>query len=184
MPDFRPIGRDAARPALQRILPMDRLGMNDVQSWLRPAKSVKLAPDEIHIWQVNLDIVSPEFERVWTFLSTSERERADRFLFETDRHRFVAAHGALREILGKYLHMEPSELEFCDSPSGKPFLQLSAAEKHELHFNLSHSAGLALCAIAHFEVGVDVERIQTRKDLDGIVERFFSPDDVNAFREV
>jgi hypothetical protein len=75
----------------------------------------------------------------------------------------VGARWALREILGRYLGLPTNELRFESSRHGKPHL---ASPETELEFNLSHSGSLALVAVARREVGVDVERIRTKRPVD------------------
>lgn len=75
----------------------------------------------------------------------------------------VASRRALREILGRYLGLPADELRFETGRHGKPRL---AAPESELAFNLSHSSALALVAVARREVGVDVERVRTKRPVD------------------
>lgn len=75
----------------------------------------------------------------------------------------VASRSALREILGRYLGLPANELRFETGRHGKPRL---AAPEGALAFNLSHSSSLALVAVARREVGVDVERIRTKRPVD------------------
>lgn len=75
----------------------------------------------------------------------------------------VASQWALREILGRYLGLPGEELRFEAGEYGKPRL---ADPEGELAFNLSHSGALALVAVARREVGVDVERIRTKRPVD------------------
>lgn len=70
---------------------------------------------------------------------------------------------ALREILGRYLGLPGEALRFEAGEYGKPRL---ADPEAELAFNLSHSGALALVAVARREVGVDVERIRTKRPVD------------------
>ena len=80
-----------------------------------------------------------------------------------------AARLALRTILSR---LTPLPLEFAVTKSGKPYL---AAAPH-LKFNLSHTRGVALVAVAlDVEVGVDVELIRPVPERDAIIERFFPP---------
>ena len=72
----------------------------------------------------------------------------------------VASRWALREILGRYLGLPGPELRFETNRHGKPRL---ANPEVELEFNLSHSGSLALVAVARREVGIDVERIRTKR---------------------
>ena len=99
-------------------------------------------------------------------------------MFEEHRQRFVAARGALRETLAKYAGCEPGRLEFQYGAAGKP-----ALASGDLHFNLSHSRGLALYAVARGrEVGVDIEKVRREAALQLIAARFFPPEEAEALR--
>jgi 4'-phosphopantetheinyl transferase len=80
-------------------------------------------------------------------------------------------------ILGRYLGGDPPALEV--DANGKPRL---AEEPGRLAFNLSHSGGLALLAVAAggFEVGVDVERLKPRRDLAQLAARWLPEADAAA----
>jgi 4'-phosphopantetheinyl transferase len=68
--------------------------------------------------------------------------------------------------------LEPWSIEFVCDARGKP--RLSGA-RSELHFNLTHSAGMALLAVtANGAVGVDVEKILPWNDLELLVAQCFS----------
>jgi 4'-phosphopantetheinyl transferase len=51
----------------------------------------------------------------------------------------------------------------------------------DLHFNVTHTDGLALIATATTPIGIDVERVRPMADADGLVRRFFSPAEWEAF---
>jgi 4'-phosphopantetheinyl transferase len=80
-----------------------------------------------------------------------------------------AARAALGRILARHLGGEPPEL--VADRDGKPRL---ATEPERLSFNLSHTAGLALVAVAagDVEVGVDVECLRPRRDLVRLAARW------------
>jgi 4'-phosphopantetheinyl transferase len=82
-----------------------------------------------------------------------------RFFQERHRRRFVVAHSALRRILAGYTARPAHELEFRSGPQGMPALAYSrAGMRPGLEFNLSHSANLALVAVAwERPVGVGLE---------------------------
>jgi 4'-phosphopantetheinyl transferase len=91
---------------------------------------------------------------------------------ETQR-RWVAARWALRGVLGRYLEREPAEIELRVGEGGKPAL---AAPGASLRFNLSRSGNIALVAVAQgLEVGVDVERIEPRRNLLALARRALAP---------
>ncbi|MEX2287165.1 MAG: 4'-phosphopantetheinyl transferase superfamily protein [Planctomycetaceae bacterium] len=130
---------------------------------------------ELHVWRVDLDHPAVAIGVLGEFLSPEERQRAARFLRDTDRQRFIVGHSALRTILGRYLGVSPGRVEITDRPDGKPQL-LPSPTVSPLRFNLSHSEGLALVAVAlDREVGIDVERVRPLADVENIVERYFAP---------
>jgi phosphopantetheinyl transferase len=114
------------------------------------------AAAELHIWRARLDAGGwPPADG----LPAAERERAARMRRGEVRQRWVASRWALRGVLGRYLDLEPAEIELRFGDRGKPLLAGAAS----LAFNLSHSDELALVAVAPgLEVGVDVERIGER----------------------
>ena len=59
----------------------------------------------------------------------------------------MCCRGLLRRLLGAYLNVEPGEVRFATGPAGKPELEDLAHSR--LHFNVTHSHGLALYAVAH-----------------------------------
>ena len=64
---------------------------------------------------------------------------------------------------------------------GKPEL---AEPEGDLRFNLSHSGGLAIVAVAcGFDVGVDVERIKPRRNLLRLADRALPPVAAGAVRD-
>jgi 4'-phosphopantetheinyl transferase len=139
--------------------------------------SFDLAPDEVHSWCASLDVPPETSARLYATLTPGERNRSARFYFERDRERFIVAHGVLRHLLARYLQTEPGRIGFVYNPFGKPGLSREFGSR--LKFNLSHSAGLALIAIATAsEVGVDLEYTQWQADYDDIARRFFSTDEV------
>ncbi len=70
-----------------------------------------------------------------------------------------------------------------DNAFGKP--DLSPEFGNRLRFNLSHSAGLALVAIADASnVGVDLEYIRAQSDYADIARQFFSADEVDYLMAV
>jgi 4'-phosphopantetheinyl transferase len=134
--------------------------------------------DEVHAWRIELDQPDAVVERLSATLDPDELRRADRFYSSTHRARFIVGRGSLRAILSRYLGIEPVAVAFRYGDRGKP--ELEGAEP--LRFNLAHSGGLAVLAVATGRtVGVDVEQVRPMQDFERIVERFFSPAERSAF---
>lgn len=61
-----------------------------------------------------------------------------------------------------------SELEFSYGTHGKPFLK----NRNDIHFNISHCNGLAMCAVADSPIGADAENI--RNFSERVIKRCFT----------
>ncbi len=142
--------------------------------WSQSRPAPPLADHEIHVWRIPLDARPEEAAALQPLLSDDERDRADRFHFALDRTRFIVAHAALRALLARYLDTEEYRDAFHTGPNGKPALAPGAS----LRFNLSHSKNLALVALTvEREVGVDLESIDERVEIEALARRFFSPEE-------
>jgi 4'-phosphopantetheinyl transferase len=151
-------------------------------SWPHAPADLALSNDEVHVWRACLDLPASHVQSLQRTLAADELSRAERLYFQKDRQRFIVARGLLRAILSRYLDMEPSQLRYCYSEHGKPYLTPSSGRKTP-SFNLSHSDGLALYAVARGrEVGIDLERIRPVVEVEQIAERFFSAWEKDVFR--
>ena len=138
---------------------------------------------EVDVWRIPLRRNEATRERLTKLLSAEELARAARFRFDRHRERFIVAHGVLRTVLSAYVGSAPGTLRFGAADDGKPFLATRAdcSLRCELRFNLSHSGDLALVAVsAGRELGVDVERIEPKRDLERLARRFFAPEERDA----
>ncbi|MET0647234.1 MAG: 4'-phosphopantetheinyl transferase superfamily protein [Pyrinomonadaceae bacterium] len=152
------------------------------QPWLDAPESPLLADGEVHVWRARLLQDERTLGELWDTLSADERERAERFHFRRDRDRFIAARGALRNLLGRYAGVAPRLLRFSYDSYGKPSL-CGEAGGASLRFNASHSNDLALFALTRGrEVGVDLEFVREDFASFEIAEHFFSPGEVEALR--
>jgi 4'-phosphopantetheinyl transferase len=144
-----------------------------VRHWTAPHTRLSLGNQEIHVWQLALDQPQELIEHLRQWLSTEEQARASRYHFDHDRVRFIVGRGALRDILSRYAGITPGELQLEVGPHGKP--RLAGEPGEQLRFNVSHSKGLRLCAVARGrELGVDIECIRAVTDQEQIARRFFS----------
>jgi len=135
-----------------------------------------LGADEVHV--VRLDLTAAPGEDAWGLLSPDERARAARLRFERHRDRFVAAHAGLREVLARYLGTAAESVRLDADAQGKPVVAAAS-----LQFNLSHSDAVALVAVARDRaVGVDVERIDPRRDVLALAGRALDPAEAASVR--
>jgi 4'-phosphopantetheinyl transferase len=129
-----------------------------------------LAPHDVAVVRLALD--GPvDLRRLEVLLDADERDRAAGLVHTPDRRRFIAAHGLMRIVLGRMLDQPPDGVRLERDAHGKPRL---AGRSPDVRFNLSHSAGVGLLAVARGrEVGVDIERQGTIAPLR-FSGRFFS----------
>lgn len=140
--------------------------------------------NEVHIWNVKLDVPELTRKKLQLYLSTAEIQRASRFHFVKDQIHFIVARGMLRKILSYYTNKHPYEIEFEYNKYGKPFIEYEI-NNVPLRFNLSHSHNMAVYAIAiGREVGIDIEFVRDDFSDIEIAERFFSPDEIAALKSL
>jgi len=130
--------------------------------------------NQVDVWRVFLKLELDSVQGAESTLSTDESQRAAKFRFDKDRHRFMASHVALRNVISCYLDREPQQINFTVGEYGKPAIPSDI----NLEFNLSHSGDYALIGIARErKVGIDVERFRQDMEIDKIARRFFSEEE-------
>jgi 4'-phosphopantetheinyl transferase len=126
--------------------------------------------NEVHVWHADLRVEPTCLTSLFKLLSTDEQERASRFKALGARQQFVISHGFLRLALGRYLQVEPNEVQFSITANGKPELR-----GETVRFNFSHTDGAAALALTRNRpVGIDVEKVRHDVDAVGVADQFFS----------
>jgi len=143
--------------------------------------------DGVRISTIHLESVSSaRVKELSGSLDVVEQARAARFRFEGDRRDYIAAHGLLRRLLGDALDEPASAIAFQYGARGKPMI--SNPRLPTLHFNLSHSEGWAMFALAwNREVGIDLEaaaRFGDEQKLRELAARVLSPREVEIWRSL
>lgn len=143
-----------------------------------------LPRDEVHVWLAPLPAPAADIPRLSSFLSSDEKDRAERFRLKRHRNTFIFTRGTLRALLANYLGVFPAGLHFAYAAHGKPSLALPQTAP-TLAFNLSHTEGMAVFAFARDRrLGIDVEKVRSDFDVEPIAERFFSLAELLALRNV
>ena len=143
-----------------------------------------LRENQVHIYLLRFADVAERIDNLASNLTALERARAGRMLPEPHRNRFIATQGTLRAILGRYLDIEPAEIELAQNSYGKPELGGSFSGKR-LEFNISHSRDIGLVIFTMgLKAGIDVEQLDRRVSMDKIVGRFFHANEANRLREL
>jgi 4'-phosphopantetheinyl transferase len=113
-------------------------------------------------------------ERCRALLSDDERAKEQRFRFVEDRQSYLMAHALVRHVLSQQCGVAARELQFTSGEHGRP--ELAAPQcTPRLRFNLSHTRGLVACGVAlEHDIGVDVEHVDRRLEIDRLAGNVFS----------
>lgn len=147
--------------------------------WGNPPSTINLAKEQVHLWRFRLDPPADVIAGLRRLLSSDELLRAERLLDPLKSIRFVAAHGRLRQILARYIDLQPATIEFSYGEQGKP--RLTDETNQQLTFNLSHASNWGLLVVASgLAVGVDIEKIDHQLEYEKAAGLVFSPVEVAA----
>ena len=147
-----------------------------------PEPLLPLRPDEVHLWVVEPErVVEPRLLAAYRgLLDAEERERQQRFRFEKHRHQFLVSHALVRVTLSRYAPVAGAAWRFSTNAYGRPEI---AGESWRLRFNLSHTDGMAVCAVAlDTDVGADVEHAARPGQTVELADSFFARSEVAALR--
>jgi len=135
--------------------------------------------DIVEVWLIGTDVSNSVLAELEALLDGDERERASTLLYPARRRQFVAAHGAVRVILGRRMDVSPESLRWRRGPHGKPELAGSGPQ-----VSLSKSGSLAALAIAaDRRVGVDIQRLLAHLDVTRMARRFYPPEEARFVSE-
>ncbi|MBR4448212.1 4'-phosphopantetheinyl transferase superfamily protein [Methanobrevibacter sp.] len=110
----------------------------------------------------NLDL-----ENAYDLVSKNRQEKIDFYRFEKDKKLSAGAYLLLKKLLSEENITDPI---FKTEKYGKAYIS-----NHEnIHFNLSHSGKMVLCAISDKEVGADIEYIDHAIDLNIAKHHFYN----------
>ena len=153
-------------------------------TWPLPPAEIDLPAGEVHLWAARLDPPDDWLRQYAGLLSEDECRRAERFRAGLLRDRYIAGRGMLRILLGRYLRTDPASFSLSYQVHGKPELG-SPWEARAVEFNLAHSHELAVYAFTRGSpIGIDVECIRPMANAAELLERFFSPEEVQQWQQI
>ncbi|MCP1846021.1 4'-phosphopantetheinyl transferase [Bradyrhizobium sp. USDA 4524] len=136
---------------------------------------------QVDVWLTSLsDIGGKEQLTYQRLLSDSERVRWQRFAVPGAKLQFLVARILLRSILSQYTGVPFESWEFEVNEYGRPRV-LHPSEFRDIQFNLSHTEGLVVCAVAReCEIGIDVECTRRALDVMSLAQTILSPRELSA----
>lgn len=131
--------------------------------------------DEVVIWLARTDEIGwprARVDRAIAWLDAGERARFTRFRHDADRHMFLLGRVMARRLVGAALGVDPTAWRWREGERGRPDVDMAGCP---ISFNLAHSAGVVVCAVAcGRHVGVDVEHRKRPPTDPRVVRRFCS----------
>lgn len=148
---------------------------------------MQLEHSEIHLWSADeSDFDLAQLESICLgWFGKDDLQRYRRLAFERHRKQMLLGRYLLRASLSHYAEsVALSDWRFTHNAYGKPALD-TAVHTQQLFFNLSHSQGQIVLALArHDLVGVDIEAAARPRRVTRIAQRYFSPLELTALLEL
>ena len=141
-----------------------------------PASS---SPTRVEVWHDTIDRwrEAGARARAEAWLTGAERDRYSRFLHDDDRLMFLVGRVMARALVGQAIGCPPTAWRWREGPHGRPEIDEPGVS---CRFNVAHSAGLVVCAVADgHDVGVDVEDLSRRPVSANFARRYLSPAEVH-----
>ncbi len=119
-------------------------------------------------------------------MTDGELAQAARFYFEKDRRRYIVTRALVRTVLSRYAaDIAPESWRFETNSYGRPHIANDFASARSLSFNITHTDGLIVLAVAREQtLGVDAENTETRPVSPTLADSFFAPEEAAALRTV
>lgn len=150
------------------------------EQWIKPPETLTLEANQVDIWRLSLELVPDSVKSDLSSLSAEEAEKADSFKFDKDKHRYIVSHTFVRNVLSRYLNVDPVTIEFDVNEYGKPSIKDGGVE-----FNMSHSVDYVLMAVTNAgRIGIDIEQIRMGIASHVIVRQYFSPAEVEELQSL
>lgn len=126
------------------------------------------------IKHINVSALSPEwFEEQLGNMSESKKQLVLKTRVEQKRKLRIASDAVCRTAISGFCGISPADIVFEYNEHGKPYVK-----GIPVHFNVSHSGDIAICAVSEHEIGIDIEKI---RDIDQRITRRFATDDEKSY---
>ncbi len=110
---------------------------------------------EIYIKSI-IDFSEKDFRKYFEMMDDKRKNAIKRLRFPKDKKRSIMGEALARQGISLKCGMDEQEIRFSREESGKPF-----CENANIHFNISHSKDMVVCAISDNKIGVDIEKIRS-----------------------
>ncbi len=121
-------------------------------------------------------LTDAEYEKWYSLMSTEKKKRVDGFRFTDDKKRSVCGEMLARIMISDWCGVPPESIVFSITEHGKPI-----AADLAIHFNISHSGDIVVCAVDDDPVGIDVEKL--KKYNPSVAQLIFTSEEVRIIEK-
>jgi 4'-phosphopantetheinyl transferase len=133
-----------------------------------------LAADQIDIWYCFLHRFGCDLDGWLAQLSGEEADRYRQIRSGDASRGYLAARVLTRSTLSRYAGVPHNAWRFTTNEHGRPRIDWPR-EYRDIHFNISHTAGLVVIAVGRIpEIGIDVETLDRDVEIDEIAGSILS----------
>jgi len=139
----------------------------------------------VDLWHVWADAVADDglLRQCRMLLDAEELAQEGRLRMPRDRRRFLVRRALARSVLSHYTGVGPKAWRFTRNCHGKP--AIAGPIRPPLHFNLSHSSGMIVMAVARDRpVGVDIEEMRSGVSNFQVARRYFAREEIEFLERV
>lgn len=142
-----------------------------------------LTSDEVRVWHAGIDVLPEErAPTIEAWLTPGERDRYARYRSDADRSMFLLGRILARTLVARTTGLAPDAWRWHEGPRGRPEM---ADVPSPVRFNIAHSGGMVVCAVAATrEVGVDVEDRHRHAAAPALIERCCSTAEIAHLNEL
>lgn len=121
---------------------------------------------------INEDLSSEKFKKLLKHLDTDRRQSIHKYRFEDDKKKSLIAGLLVKSMISERFLISKEKISFSKNCFGKPYI----TDLPEAYFNVSHSGNYVCCSVSDTEVGIDIEKIDKKINID-IFRNFFSQEE-------
>lgn len=110
----------------------------------------------IYSVQYNNNDYKKIYEKYYFLCSEYTKNKIKNFIKEQDVCNCILSEIIFKEILARFYNLNYDFDNLKRNSYGKPYMSF---EKKRIHFNISHSENMVVCAISDENIGIDVEKI-------------------------
>ncbi len=112
-----------------------------------------------------------DFLKAYIKSEETRRAKADKLKKKPAKKLSIAAGELVRNAIAKEFNIAADDIRFRVDKNGKPY-----TESAPVHFSISHSKNIAVCAVSDKPVGIDIEYV---RDVNlKVAKRLFAPDEL------